>query len=349
MNIFDTNSLVQVIPNLKQSQNWLLDRFFPNVIEADTEEVSIDIEIGKRRMSPFVSPLVEGKLVESRRYQTNTFKPAYIKDRRAPDLRKPVRRALGERIGGNLSGEEREKANLAFEMADQIDMLNRRLEWMAASALQTGTVTISGEGFETVVVDFGRDAALTVPLSGGNVWSAANIGSADAPGTVSPTDDITDWIALILQKSGATVTDAVFSLSAWNLFKFDFRLKGAIYYPLLSGEGNVIDPGSRVERGAQYMGRWGQLNLWIYNEWFVDDSNVEQPMLADNTVILTGPELMGTRVFGMIMDPEFNYGAMAYAPKSWTIKDPAQRFLMMQSAPIIIPSRANAALCATVA
>ncbi len=27
-NIFDTSVLVQVVPNLKTSQNWLLDRFF---------------------------------------------------------------------------------------------------------------------------------------------------------------------------------------------------------------------------------------------------------------------------------------------------------------------------------
>ena len=67
-------------------------------------------------MAPFVSPLVEGKLVEQRRMQTNTFKPAYIKDKRAPDLRKPVRRMIGERIGGDMTGAEREMANIEFEM-----------------------------------------------------------------------------------------------------------------------------------------------------------------------------------------------------------------------------------------
>ena len=65
--IYDTNTLVQVVPNLKTSQNWLLDRFFPNIVESDSEFVSIDVDVGKRRMSPFVSPLVEGKLVEQRR------------------------------------------------------------------------------------------------------------------------------------------------------------------------------------------------------------------------------------------------------------------------------------------
>src|SRR5579863_2009011 len=153
--IYDTNVLVQVVPNLKRSTNFLLDKFFPNIVTADSEEVSIDVDIGKRRMAPFVSPLVEGKLVEQRRYQTNTFKPAYIKDKRAPDLRKPVRRQIGERIGGELTGEERMMANLMFEMADQVDMLNRRLEWMAAQALLTGTVTITGDGFPTALVDFG--------------------------------------------------------------------------------------------------------------------------------------------------------------------------------------------------
>ena len=71
-------------------------------------------------MAPFVSPLVEGKLVEQRRFQTNSFKPAYVKDKRAPDLLKPVRRLIGERVGGDLTGAEREMANLEAEMSDPV-------------------------------------------------------------------------------------------------------------------------------------------------------------------------------------------------------------------------------------
>ncbi|WP_387440316.1 major capsid protein, partial [Photorhabdus sp. RM105S] len=164
MNIYDTNVLVQLVPNLITSQNWLLDRFFPNIVTYETEVVSIDVDIGKRRMAPFVSPLVEGKLVESRQYQTNTFKPAYIKDKRAPDLRKPIRRQIGERIGGEYTAAEREMLNLQFEMADQIDMINRRLEWMAANALVKSQITVVGDGFETTVIDFGRSSNLTVTL-----------------------------------------------------------------------------------------------------------------------------------------------------------------------------------------
>lgn len=346
-NIFDTGVLVQVVPNLITSQNWLLDRFFPNVVTSDTEFVSIDVDVGQRRMAPFCSPLVEGKLVESRRYQTNTFRPAYIKDKRAPDLRKPIKRQIGERIGGEYTAAQREMLNIQFEMADQIDILNRRLEWMGASALVSGTVTIAGDGYETTVVDFGRDSALTIALTGSDVWPTSV--AAGETNTV-PSENIEEWQTLVLQKSGAAPTDLVFTNKSWKAFRLDTSIKdNAIVFPALSPFGNQIDAGARVQKGAVYKGRWGQFDLWLYNDWYIDpDTGIEQPMISDGSVIMSGADLMGTRAFGAILDPEFNYGPMAYAPKTWVNPDPAQRFLMMQSSPIVIPSRVNAALCATV-
>lgn len=343
---YDTASLVAVVPNLKLSQNWLLDRFFPNIVESNTEEVAIDVHIGKRRMAPFLSPLVAGKLVEQLRYQTNSFKPAYVKDKRAPDLRKPVRRTIGERIGGEMTGAEREMANLNAEMADQVDILNRRLEWMASSALTTASVTIQGEGFDTVVINFGRHASLTVALTGANRWGQGLNAQGRDPKIVAQIDA---WGTRILQQSGAVATDIVFTPSAWSWFLLAEGVQGAIQYPALAMSGNQIDPGPRPQLGAVYKGRWGNYDLWLYNDWFVNDlDNVEYPMIADGTIVMTGPALQGTRAFGMILDPEFNYQPMPFAPKTWVEKDPAQRILLMQSAPIVIPSRVNACLAATV-
>ncbi|WP_145498361.1 major capsid protein [Yersinia ruckeri] len=347
MNIFDTNVLVQTVPNLKTSQNFLLDRFFPNVVTSDTEFVSIDVDVGQRRMAPFVSPLAQGKLVESRRLQTNTFKPPYIKDKRAPDLRKPIRRQIGERIGGEYTAAEREMLNLQFEMADQIDMVNRRLEWMAANALASGTITVTGEGFDTTVIDFGRSAALTVALSGSDKWPMVVAAGATND---KPSQDIELWQTQVLKDSGAVVTDLVFTTSSWRAFRLDTTIKdNAIVFPALSPFGNQIDAGARVGKGAVYKGRWGQFDLWLYNDWYIDPvDGVEKPMLADGLVIMSGADLMGTRSFAAILDPAFNYGPMAYAPKSWLQEDPAQRFLLMQSSPLVIPSRVNATLCAKV-
>lgn len=347
MNIYDTNVLIQVVPNLMTSQNWLLDKFFPNVTESDTEEVSIDVDVGLRRLAPFVSPLVEGKLVESRKFQTNSFKPAYIKDKRAPDLRKPIRRQIGERIGGQYSAAEREMLNLQFELTDQIDMINRRLEWMAASALQTGTVTVTGEGYETKVVDFGRSSDLTIALSGADKWpETVEAGKTNT----KPTDDIEDWSQRMLKESGAVATDIVFTTKSWKAFRLDSTVKdSAITFSVLNPFNNQINPGTQTKTGAVYKGHWGNYDLWVYNDWFIDPlDGKEKPMIADGSVIMSGADLMGTRAFGAIIDPAFNYGPMAYAPKSWLQHDPAQRFIMVQSAPLVIPSRVNASLCAVV-
>ena len=343
--IYDTNTLIAVVPNLKRPTSFLLDKFFPNIVTSDTEFVSIDVDVGKRRMAPFVSPLVEGKLVEQRRIQTNIFKPAYIKDKRAPDLRKPVRRMIGERIGGDMTGAEREMANLEFEMTDQMDMITRRLEWMAASALLNGSVTVAGEGFPTVVVDFGRDPALTVAKTSTAKWTAANV----VAGNASPTTDIEAWQRQALKSSGAVVDNLIFTTSSWLGFIADPLLKGAIFYPRLGEAGNTVDPGAQIDRGGVFKGKWGQYNLWVYNEWYVNDTtNVETPMLADGSVLMSGQAMMGTRAFGMIMDPYFTYASLPFAPKTWVTEDPAQRLILMQSSPIVIPSRVNACVGATV-
>lgn len=342
--IYDTNTLIGVVPNLKRAQKFLLDRFYTGMADPDTEFVSIDVDLGLRRMSPFVSPLVEGKLVEQRRMQTNTFKPAYLKDKRAPDLRKPTRRMIGERLGGGgVSPQLRAMANIQFEMEDQLDMIDRRLEWMAASELVTGVVVVAGDGFDTVTVDFGRDPTLTITLAGGARWGQAG---------VSPTANIETWGLAILKASGAIATDIIFDTFAWQLFIADPKLVGAIYYPAL-GQGtnsNTVNIGAQTKLGAMYKGRWGNYELFVYNDWYIDPvTNVEVPMLPANTVIMSGDALMGTRAFGMILDPRHNFASLAYAPKTWIRDDPAQQLMMMQSSPLPIPARVNGGLGATVA
>lgn len=344
--IYTTIELIGVVPNLKTASSFLLDLAFPGMIEPETEEVAIDIDVGKRRMSPMVSPLHEGRLVEQRRIQTNTFRPAYIKDKRAPDLRKPVRRMIGEKIGGALSPEERQMANLNFEMEDQVDMAIRRQEWMASSVLATGTLLVQGDGFADTLIDFGRDSSLTVVLTGAAQWGVSGNFNAAGKDPVPP-KSIEAWQRQILKKSGAQVTDIVFTTTPWEMFLNADLPQGAIYYPKL-GSGDEIKPGPTIAKGAVFKGRWGQYNLWLYNEWFVDANDVEQPMLTDGTVILTGPDMMGTRAYGLILDPRFNYKSMPYAPKTWIVEDPAQQLLMMQSAPLVIPSRVNACLSANV-
>ncbi len=221
-------------------------------------------------------------------------------------------------------------------MEDQIQMITRRMEWMAIRILLTGAVTVSGDGFPTTTIEFGRDAGQTVVLSGGARWGEAG---------VSPLDDLQAWSLLVTEKSGATANTVVMDIEAWKLFAADAkvqklldRFRGADQLnPTVTGE------------GGRFMGNVGDFDIWVYAGWYENPSNgVLTPYLPNYTVIVTGPDLEGTRAFGAIRDEEAGFQALPYFAKSWVEKDPAVRYLMMQSAPLTVPYRVNASLCATV-
>ena len=344
--IFDTNDLIQVVPNLKVSQDFLQDMFFPYIENSNSDLVSIDIDVGKRRISPFVSPLVEGKLVEQRRIETKVFKPPYIKDKRAPDLLRPVRRMIGEKIGGdpNVAPVVRMMQNLEFELTDAVDMVKRTQEWMAAQTLVNGTITFQGDGFPAVTIDYGRAAALTVTLTGTALWDSGNAAA-------TPALDIEIWQNLVLKESGATVTDIIMTPTPFYYFTQDKSVFAAIISDTSKfnfPNKNQIQMASEAKHGAILKGVWGNFRIWVYNDWYVDNTNTEQRMIADGVILLVSDKLMGVRGYGVIKDPEFNYASMSFAPKTWTQPDPAQRFIMMQSSPLLIPSRVNACLSAVV-
>ena len=339
--IYDTMTLVSSIELMKRPSSFLLDTFFPREQTSDTEKVAIDVFVGKRRLAPFCSPLVEGKVMEAQGFTTNEFAPAYVKVKAPIDPKRPVRRMIGEQIGGlQMTPGEREQANLQFELEQQVISIDRRLEWMAAQALVTGSVTIKGEGFPTTSINFGRASGLSVTLTGGSRWGQAG---------VYPSESLDDWSALVLKESGLVVTDIVFTPSAWKAFRKDANVQDVIR-SFANGEPTLQVGGSQARTGGQFKGYWGGYRLWLYFDWYIDpDTGTETAMIPDNTVLLGSDQMMGERAFASIQDPEFAYTALKYAPKSWVTPDPAQRHLMTQSSPLVIPSAVNGCMAATVA
>jgi hypothetical protein len=67
------------------------------------------------------------------------------------------------------------------------------------------------------------------------------------------------------------------------------------------------------------------------------------------TVLVGSTGIDGVRHFGAIRDLKAGIQARQYFVKSWEEEDPSRRFLLMQSAPLLVPYRPNAVLSATVA
>lgn len=337
--LFSTDTMMEIVRDLRTPAIGLAAAKFNRVIEHESEEVHFDIENKGRRLAPLVSPLVAGKVMKSRGYRTDSLKPAYIKDKRNFEPNRALKRVMGERIGGaQLTPAQRREILLVQDMTDQLEMLERRMEWMACQALRDGAITLSGEEYQTVVVDFGRPAEHTVVKTSGNKWGDAGI---------NPLDDLQDWSDLMLKNSGVAMTDVDMTVDVWKVFRKHSEVKSR----LDAYRGNsTLQPDAKQKEGRVFMGVVDNFNIYTYSGWYEDPtSGVTTPFLPGGTVIGTGGDdaVDGVRHHGAIMDHE-SLMAEAYFVKSWTENDPSVRVLLMQSAPLLVPHRVTATFRATV-
>lgn len=336
MDIFSTGVLARVVAELPLPAPFILNSFFRAIQTETSEEIHFDVDSGSRRLAPFVSPIVAGQVVQSKGYQTKTFKPAYVKDKRVFDASRPFKRLAGESIGGQLAPAQRLQLALATELSDQINMVIRRQEVMAIEALRTGKVTVTGDLYPTVEVNFGRDASLTKALAGATRWGEVG---------VEPLDDVQAWSLLVTQMSGATANTLVMDVEAWKLFSASAKVQKLLDRFRGADQLNPTVTGA----GGRYMGSIGDFDIWVYTGWYEDPATGNLvPFLPANTVIVTSPDLEGTRAYGAIKDEAAGLQALPYFAKSWIQEDPAVRYLLLQSAPLTVPYRVNASLCATV-
>jgi Phage major capsid protein E len=331
MDLFNTAVLTAIVQDLRLPQMGLAAKYFGNTSQDESEEIHFDVDNKPRRMAPFVSPLVAGQVVKSRGYSTTTFKPAYIKDKRVFSPNRAVKRAMGERIGGGqYSLEERMQMLVTQDLQDQLEMLERRMEWMAAKTLYDGAVTITGDQYPAAVVDFGRDPAQTITKTVGNKWGDAGI---------KPLDDLQDWSDLMVKKCGVAVVEVVMTIDVWKIFRADADVKTR----LDRWRGNsTLQANAHQGEGLIFQGMVDQFAIYTYSSWGVDPiTGTEDAFLPAGTVIATAGDMVeGVRHFGAILDHD-NLAAVDYFTKSWLEEDPSTRFMLMQSAPLLVPYRVN--------
>jgi hypothetical protein len=344
MDIFSTGYLALVVESLKRTPAFFLNTFFTQVETSDTETIFFDVEKEgtRRRLAPFVHPLVEGKVVEGIGYETKSFKPAYVKDKRVFDANRPFRRTAGEQIGTGqtITPAQRMELVLRRDMRDQVDMLTRRMEVMAIEAIRTGKETVNmlmPDGNEkTVIVDFGRDANQTINLTGAARWDQAG---------VKPLNDLEDWAMQTLQLSGSSVRNIVMDPDAWRVFRETSDLEKRL--DLRRVQSGQINLGLLPDH-IQYKGNDGAFDYWVYADWYYDEGAGDEVVMLPSGTVLGVGDMLGVRHFGAIKDEAAGFQALEYFPKSWVQQDPSVRFLLMQSAPLMVPYRPNAAFAAKV-
>jgi Phage major capsid protein E len=351
MDIYSTTALNRVVEELPLNPAFFLNTFFTATETSDTETVMFDFVKGRRLISPFVSPVVAGKVIREIGYKTESLKPAYIKDKRVFDPSGNFKRRAGERIGGEMTPEQRLAARVGFALSEQLEMWIRRLEVMSAEVLRTGALVIEGDDYPRVEVDFQRDPGLTVALAGNDLWSN------DA---VNPLDDIEEWGQLIFDTSTLVVRDVIMASDVWKCIRTKMagpptdavanalRLQIDSLTETLSAARAELGP-MLLTPGIRLVGIFGDYRLWVHSDKYIDPlTGQEMEVLPQGEIVMASRDLQGVRHFGAIKDLKAGLQPRSFFVKSWEEEDPSVRYFLGQSAPLIVPYHVNGSLGAKV-
>jgi hypothetical protein len=334
VDVHSTDVLNKVVSDLPDRTTFLVDTFFPGLDVSDEETIIFDTTNGRKLVAPFVSPLMPGRLVADLGYETDSFRPAYVKDRRQFDPKKGRKKLAGEKIGGSMTAMARIQRAIKGNLNEQLDMLNGRFELMAGEILRTGKVTISGERYPTRIVDFKRKAEWDITLTGGDRWGQVG---------VSPYQSVDTYAQELSDYTGFGATDVIFGKGAWPLFRdsipdkqLDTTIKNLTMNEVQLGYVN------QPRDGVTYRGRLGYLQLWTYTGTYTDPEDGQTKKTIDDfDVIIGSRDIDGVRHYGAIQDFEAGLQAQQYFVKSKLEWDPSRIEYLMQSAPLLVPYRRN--------
>lgn len=327
ISIFTSRAMAMAMRQDKRTGAFLLDLLFGKVDPVIAETVDIDIIKGKRRMAPFQSPRVEGKLVEKLGFTTNSYKPAYIKPKKVLEAADIVNnRAPGESAYSLQSPDERAKIMLATELNDLEDMIIRREEWMVAQQLVNGYVDVVGDGVN-YRIDLLMDADHKITLTGTNIWTDV---------LSNPDSDIGDAVVLISKDAGISANVMIANTATMDVYVDNPKVKEKLNTRRI--DMGMIDPkdlGENVSYYGYVKVKGKIIDLYGYDEWYIDDESGEElPMFADGKVVITSTKADFRRHYASIKDKKAGYAAIPRFPKTWDEEDPDATWLMVQSAPL---------------
>jgi hypothetical protein len=340
VNAWDTYSLIELIESRKGPQNYFTRRYFNEIMTFASEEVHFDEVLGERRMAPFVSPVVEGRVMRVRGSTMKSFRPAYVKPKFAVRPTEVLKRRPGESFGGSLSPAQRFELAKAQALMDQDEMIDNRVEWMIMEILKNGTLTVSGDDYPTSVVDYGRSAGNTITLVGTELWS--NIAS-------HPYDSLEAAnTAAMNADHGGPVTDVYMNGTTYAVLKNHADSKGTngLLDTNLRGSNTTINRDPMMisdEMEPFVVGTTGIFTLYIDPRQYENDAGSIVPYLTDGQVLMTSAAVRGVQGYGAIMDNDM-LAAVRSFPKLWKNEDPSVTYAMTQSAPLPIAKRINASL-----
>jgi len=337
--IYTPRTMGKVIQRMPPVHTFFRDTFFKNRRTFVTKSVDVDFKKGSRALAPFVHPKIGGKTVPNAGYQTKTYTPVLIAPNKVTTVDDLLTRSAGENPYSGRTPAERAVEKLGEDFRELSEMIVRREEWMAATAIFTGQIPIIGDGLNAVI-DFEFTNTETI-VTDALKWSAA---------TADPLADLERWRKQVQKEGFVNCNICVMASDVSAAFIANEKVQKALdtkAYDLA-----VIKP-RELPNGVTYIGTINKLGLDIYeyNEWYLDDwtdpaAPEQKPLVPDGTLALLSTTADYSIYYGaitMLADNGVNFVTVEgdKVPQTWVERRPDRRFLQLNSAPLTVPHEVN--------
>jgi hypothetical protein len=344
-NIFDIGTMLAAVNVWRTPSKFISNLFFnKKITEARSKTVTIDIVKNGRNVAPYVSRRDDPTVVNKEGFQSSEYEPPYISIEDITHAEDELQeRNPGELIfSGGITPMQRAAERLTNDLRRLDDMISRREEIQAVQAVLTGTSSILNAAGNEIVADinFRRNSGNTVTLSTGARWNQ---------GTATIVKNIMDWKRLVSRGSGYGANVLILGTEAMDAFIANTEVK-AIFDNLRINPGE-LDLSIAEQFGVEAYGTFLGLRVFCYSEQYYDAVTSTVKSILDSKSVIVGSTLAETdRAYGAISNYKAGVSnAPTYRfPFSYVSENGKKRSILMESAPLFIPSNVDAFVGATV-
>lgn len=335
VSIYEPRTMGRIVSKLPPVRTFFRSTFFKHEETFVTKNVDVDFVKGTRKVAPFVSRLIGGKIVPNTGYSTKTYTPPLVAPEKVTTVDDLLQRQPGENPFSGRTPAERAVVKMAQDFTELRDQIARREELMCCQSIFTGTIPVIGDGVNEII-DFGFTNKETITTATKKWTNAAS----------DPIEDLKRWHEIV-QKTGFVNCDMCVMGS--NVAKaFINHEKVMKQLDVKNYNLAVIQP-KQLPNGVTYIGTIHEIGLDIYkyNEWYLDDWTVpetpeEKPLVPVDALALLSSMVNYSMYYGaitLIDEATGNFRTVEgkYVADTWAKRKPARRFLNLSSAPLCVP------------
>lgn len=337
ISIYDPRTMGKLVERMPKVHTFIRDTFFRHVETFHTVKIDVDFKKGSRVLAPFVHKKIGGVTVPNSGYTTSTYEPPLIAPNKITTIDDILARSPGESLYNGKTPNQRAVEKMQSDFSELDEMITRREEWMCCQALFTGKIPILDTDGKEIQEEIDFNFTNKTVLKSAENWKNTTGGKLK---------QLKAWKKTAQEKGFVNCNICLMGDEALECFLADEEVQKML--DIRSYDIAEIKP-KELPNGATYIGtiRKENIDIYGYNALYLDNwtdkkKPVNKPLLPTNIVALLSTQARYSMYYGAIGITDENKKIIAVAegqrvPEQWVERNPARRFLQLNSAPLSVP------------